>query len=600
MFFNLSEAAKKRKRKTPLKNLLSWIKNHPARNLPEDAESKRQWKKAVSFAVENQAPAWKTILSMPESSVEEQEAKKREMYRYIQGIFKKAYSKRREKAEGQVSESTDPRDIKVTNPGILEIPKDKNMWEMPIGHYEELVKSKGYAPVIRALLNHVRWKTSDKAVSFAKKTMKYLRNKFPRKAGRSMPFEEETQVEQEFWAGTDALEIKPGEDWYHKPDSYYTRLASKKGHGVVRTALLNMEIFHKHDESRVKRIYEILKALNSSKLEAKAESYLKKKKRVKELRNRTRGLEARSGEESSMHGYGMTESETLLPEYQVASGSSYMERKKRDMRPKNPKQVKAALKRWNKYGAKYIQSFYKNRNSAKGKIITASLKRFLKKRNSPMRTEEKELLTHYFLTSLNERERELFSLALPSLLEREEFLADLAFSLLKEEEREDVEFSPYINFLAERLHRSHKSQLLEMSLREWRELKEKWNVSLMEEKIEEDRVLFEALDDEGTHWGTVLQTQGIAGYNTNPFSPENTNPRVQHPVGSKRDENPLDIIATYGEAWDYSYCPVCSAKFFYPVSAGNPKCCAKHGGMLAFEKNPKPIETFPTMAKAGM
>ena len=51
--------------------------------------------------------------------------------------------------------------IKTKNPGILEVPEDKNFWDLPLKHYKELVDKKGYAKVIRALTNLEVWNKND-------------------------------------------------------------------------------------------------------------------------------------------------------------------------------------------------------------------------------------------------------------------------------------------------------------------------------------------------------------------------------------------------------------------------------------------------------
>ena len=56
-----------------------------------------------------------------------------------------------------VSEEAAPKDIKVTNPGVLEIPEGKKFEDMPNGHFEKLIKSKGQKAVMLALLNLERW-----------------------------------------------------------------------------------------------------------------------------------------------------------------------------------------------------------------------------------------------------------------------------------------------------------------------------------------------------------------------------------------------------------------------------------------------------------
>jgi|YelNatPaOPRAMG01_1025707.scaffolds.fasta_scaffold88525_2 hypothetical protein len=43
--------------------------------------------------------------------------------------------------------------IKIKHPEILEVPKDKLFWDLPITHYENLVQKIGLTPVVRALLN---------------------------------------------------------------------------------------------------------------------------------------------------------------------------------------------------------------------------------------------------------------------------------------------------------------------------------------------------------------------------------------------------------------------------------------------------------------
>jgi hypothetical protein len=43
--------------------------------------------------------------------------------------------------------------VKIKHPEILEVPKDKLFWDLPISHYKNLVKKVGLTPVVRALLN---------------------------------------------------------------------------------------------------------------------------------------------------------------------------------------------------------------------------------------------------------------------------------------------------------------------------------------------------------------------------------------------------------------------------------------------------------------
>ena len=58
--------------------------------------------------------------------------------------------------------------IDVKHPGVLEIPKNKKFWEMPITHYEGLVERKGYQRIIKALTNIETW-NKDKHKDISKK-----------------------------------------------------------------------------------------------------------------------------------------------------------------------------------------------------------------------------------------------------------------------------------------------------------------------------------------------------------------------------------------------------------------------------------------------
>ena len=51
--------------------------------------------------------------------------------------------------------------IKVKHSDLLEIPEDKNFWQVPFKHYVDLVDKKGYAKVIRALNNIKVWHKSE-------------------------------------------------------------------------------------------------------------------------------------------------------------------------------------------------------------------------------------------------------------------------------------------------------------------------------------------------------------------------------------------------------------------------------------------------------
>ena len=56
--------------------------------------------------------------------------------------------------------------IKVTNPGLLEVPKGKVVTDLPLAHFLKLAKKKGFAPISRGLINLVVFnKNKDKKLS---------------------------------------------------------------------------------------------------------------------------------------------------------------------------------------------------------------------------------------------------------------------------------------------------------------------------------------------------------------------------------------------------------------------------------------------------
>ena len=66
--------------------------------------------------------------------------------------------------------------IEVENPGMLEVPDGKNVQDLPVKHFKDLIDRKGRAPIIRALTNLEVWNKNDnKSLSaWAKKMKKSL------------------------------------------------------------------------------------------------------------------------------------------------------------------------------------------------------------------------------------------------------------------------------------------------------------------------------------------------------------------------------------------------------------------------------------------
>ena len=58
--------------------------------------------------------------------------------------------------------------IPVKHPGELEVPEGKNVDDLPLSHFKELVKKKGLAPISKALTNLIVWNKS-KNPTFSKK-----------------------------------------------------------------------------------------------------------------------------------------------------------------------------------------------------------------------------------------------------------------------------------------------------------------------------------------------------------------------------------------------------------------------------------------------
>jgi hypothetical protein len=67
----------------------------------------------------------------------------------------------------------DTQDIKVKHSGILDIPENKNFWDMPIKHFNDLMSKKGRAAIMRALTNLERW-NKNKNPEISKKARKII------------------------------------------------------------------------------------------------------------------------------------------------------------------------------------------------------------------------------------------------------------------------------------------------------------------------------------------------------------------------------------------------------------------------------------------
>lgn len=80
-----------------------------------------------------------------------------------------------------IDEQADVRAIKVTHPGILEVPAGKSVTSLPLSHFESLAKKKGRGAIVRALLNLYRW--NKKANPKLSKWAKDMQEKLSKKLG---------------------------------------------------------------------------------------------------------------------------------------------------------------------------------------------------------------------------------------------------------------------------------------------------------------------------------------------------------------------------------------------------------------------------------
>ena len=52
-------------------------------------------------------------------------------------------------------------DIKPKNEGILEVPKGKKVYDLPVSHFKNLIDRKGREAIIRAITNLEVWNKND-------------------------------------------------------------------------------------------------------------------------------------------------------------------------------------------------------------------------------------------------------------------------------------------------------------------------------------------------------------------------------------------------------------------------------------------------------
>lgn len=61
--------------------------------------------------------------------------------------------------ENRITEQT--ANIKAENPGLLEVPKDKSIMDLPVSHFKDLIDKKGRNAIIRGITNLEIWNKND-------------------------------------------------------------------------------------------------------------------------------------------------------------------------------------------------------------------------------------------------------------------------------------------------------------------------------------------------------------------------------------------------------------------------------------------------------
>lgn len=59
-----------------------------------------------------------------------------------------------------IKESKDTK-IEVENPGLLEVPEGKKVYDLPVSHFKKLIDKKGRAAIMRGINNLAVWSKND-------------------------------------------------------------------------------------------------------------------------------------------------------------------------------------------------------------------------------------------------------------------------------------------------------------------------------------------------------------------------------------------------------------------------------------------------------
>jgi len=136
--------------------------------------------------------------------------------------------------------------IEVEHPGALEIPEDKNFWEMPLKHYKKLVRKNGWNEVSKQLNNLVIW-NKNKHPDIAKKA-KDIREKLAKWVESVREKNPEALKEQKVRIKVEhpgALEIPEDKNFWEMPLDHYKKLIRKNGWEEVSKQLNNLVVWNK-------------------------------------------------------------------------------------------------------------------------------------------------------------------------------------------------------------------------------------------------------------------------------------------------------------------------------------------------------------------
>jgi len=134
--------------------------------------------------------------------------------------------------------------IPVEHPGVLEVPEGKNVEDLPMTHFQDLIKKKGWAEISKALTNLHTWNVkqnptlSSWANGMQEKLAKWVEGQ--REKGELKEQKVKIPVEH-----PGVLEVPEGKNVEDLPMSHFQDLIKKKGWGEISRALTNLHTWNR-------------------------------------------------------------------------------------------------------------------------------------------------------------------------------------------------------------------------------------------------------------------------------------------------------------------------------------------------------------------